>query len=249
MKCSYGCGQDAEYTLSGKYCCSDNWRKCPAVRQKNSEGLKIAHSEGRLNADHLHLPGVNDWRKGKTSLSDNRIRGKYKNQESLFSKNTVGACYIRKALLDLKIVENKCAICGLTDWLNKPIVFDLDHIDGDRFNNTKENVRLLCPNCHSQTETFRGRNVKRPGKKIEDEVLIDALNKTKSIRQALLICGLSPRGGNYIRAKRLQSEYCPGGGTADASDSNKGSIQKEFCMSNLPNSANSEMTTPSQTSE
>lgn len=54
---------------------------------------------------------------------------------------------------------NKCEICGCTNvWEEKPLVFILDHIDGDSTNNNRENLRLICPNCNSQTSTFSGRN-------------------------------------------------------------------------------------------
>lgn len=51
-----------------------------------------------------------------------------------------------------------CEVCGINDWMNKPIKLELDHIDGNADNNTAENLRLICPNCHSQTETYKGAN-------------------------------------------------------------------------------------------
>lgn len=54
----------------------------------------------------------------------------------------------------------KCEMCGISEWLGKPITLELDHIDGDSSNPSRKNLRLLCPNCHSQTSTFRGRNIK-----------------------------------------------------------------------------------------
>ena len=56
------------------------------------------------------------------------------------------------------IFGHKCAVCGITDWLGKQIVLEVDHIDGDSGNTKIENVRLICPNCHSQTETYKGKN-------------------------------------------------------------------------------------------
>ncbi len=58
-------------------------------------------------------------------------------------------------------------------------------------------------NCHSQTLTFRGRNINNGKQKITDKILIKAINETKNIRQALLKVGLSPKGGNYQRVKML----------------------------------------------
>lgn len=58
--------------------------------------------------------------------------------------------------------EYRCVICGITEWCEKRISLEVDHMDGNTTNNDIPNIRLLCPNCHSQTPTWRGRNVKRP---------------------------------------------------------------------------------------
>ena len=54
---------------------------------------------------------------------------------------------------------NKCWTCGITEWNNNPIVMDLEHIDGNSENNNLENLSIICPNCHSQTPTYKGKNV------------------------------------------------------------------------------------------
>ena len=53
---------------------------------------------------------------------------------------------------------NFCYVCGIGDWNGKTIVLDLEHIDGNSDNNREDNVALICPNCHSQTSTYKGRN-------------------------------------------------------------------------------------------
>lgn len=53
--------------------------------------------------------------------------------------------------------KNECEECGISEWNGKPITLELDHIDGNRTNHLFSNLKILCPNCHSQTETFRGK--------------------------------------------------------------------------------------------
>jgi len=51
-----------------------------------------------------------------------------------------------------------CWECGITEWNGKLIVLELEHIDGNSENNSEDNLSLLCPNCHSQTDTYKGKN-------------------------------------------------------------------------------------------
>jgi hypothetical protein len=65
---------------------------------------------------------------------------------------------LRLRLLEEGIFPHKCNNCELTDWLGNPIPLELEHIDGNSSNNKLENLELLCPNCHSLTDTYRGKN-------------------------------------------------------------------------------------------
>ncbi len=75
--------------------------------------------------------------------------------------------YVSSSSLKIKIIkagliEYKCLICGNNgNHLGKPLVLQLDHINGERNDNRIENLRILCPNCHTQTETFCGKHKKK----------------------------------------------------------------------------------------
>ena len=59
----------------------------------------------------------------------------------------------------LKTYGEKCWTCNVTEWFGKPLSFELDHKDGNSDNNTLENLTILCPNCHSQTPTYKAKNI------------------------------------------------------------------------------------------
>lgn len=73
------------------------------------------------------------------------------------SLEEAGSDRSRKRVI-LEIRGHQCEKCGLSEWLNKPIPLDLDHVDGNPDNNVESNLRLLCPNCHALTETYKGAN-------------------------------------------------------------------------------------------
>ena len=69
--------------------------------------------------------------------------------------------HVKIRLMHAGLLENRCQSCGLVEWRGEPIMMHLDHINGVRDDHRLENLRMLCPNCHSQTETYGGRNMKR----------------------------------------------------------------------------------------
>lgn len=68
---------------------------------------------------------------------------------------------IKRRLLEAGILQNICQQCGLDAWHGQPISMHLDHINGVRNDHRLANLRMLCPNCHSQTPTYGGKNAKR----------------------------------------------------------------------------------------
>lgn len=65
---------------------------------------------------------------------------------------------LKRRLLKENRLEYKCACCGISEWQGKPLTLQLDHINGINNDHRIENLRFLCPNCHSQTETYAGKN-------------------------------------------------------------------------------------------
>lgn len=91
-----------------------------------------------------------------------RISSKEKLFEILDGKHpTFQPFKLKQLLLKHNIKENKCECCGISEWQGKPINCELHHKDGNRFNHSLENLTILCPNCHSQTENFRFKQGKK----------------------------------------------------------------------------------------
>lgn len=67
---------------------------------------------------------------------------------------------LKKRLIEEGLLQYCCSICGISSWQDAPIVLQLDHINGTNNDNRIENLRLLCPNCHSQTDSYGGKNRK-----------------------------------------------------------------------------------------
>jgi hypothetical protein len=72
------------------------------------------------------------------------------------SDNTVSSHTIKWFLINT--IGNICSVCNITEWNNKPISMELEHINGNSDDNTLENCCLICPNCHSQTSTYKAKN-------------------------------------------------------------------------------------------
>jgi hypothetical protein len=69
--------------------------------------------------------------------------------------DSVRSCRLKELLIEEGYKDDKCDICKLTEWNDKPILLELHHMDGNRFNNNFNNLQILCCNCHAQTPSFR----------------------------------------------------------------------------------------------
>lgn len=117
----------------------------------------VIQRAARENIDISHIPlGINSNR-GR-AVSHNKLA-----LSDILKENTkINRGYIKRRLLKEGLLSNKCSVCGLGGtWNDKPLVLVLDHINGINNDYRMENLRLVCPNCNSQLDTFAGRNIKK----------------------------------------------------------------------------------------
>jgi Zn finger protein HypA/HybF involved in hydrogenase expression len=88
-------------------------------------------------------------------------RPRFRPVDEVFAANTNrDRGRLKARLISTGLKESRCERCGISDWLGRPLSLALHHMNGDRLDNRVENLQLLCPNCHSQTDTFAGRNLR-----------------------------------------------------------------------------------------
>ena len=136
----------------------------------------------------------------------NMTRWKESAPEVLKEGTNPGGDYLKRLLIHIEGRDYKCEDCGLDSWRGKEIKLQVDHINGIHHDNRPENLRFLCPNCHSQTDTFCGGG-NTGSHKVTDQEKIDAIVSSKNIRNALIRVGLTPKGGNYTRVRELVAKH------------------------------------------
>jgi len=91
----------------------------------------------------------------KGKYCSNKCQGLY--QRNLKIKTGVASAISLKSYL-IEKNGNKCNVCKIEEWNGEKLVMELEHKDGNSSNNDLKNLELLCPNCHSQTSTFKNKN-------------------------------------------------------------------------------------------
>ena len=82
-------------------------------------------------------------------------------EEILVENSTYQSYKLKKRLIAEGIKKSVCESCGQSEWLKQPIPLELHHINGNNSDNRLENLRLLCPNCHALTDSYRGKNKRK----------------------------------------------------------------------------------------
>ena len=105
------------------------------------------------------------WSKGLTAETSESVKRsqdlKRTPDEKVFCTNSgFQTSRLYKRLIE-KGWTNECECCKISEWMGNPLRLQVDHIDGDNNNNQLDNLRFLCPNCHTQTETWGARNKKK----------------------------------------------------------------------------------------
>lgn len=127
-----------------------------------------------------HLLGKNH--KSKTTIPLDQILI----EDSIY----LGIAYLKVRLIKDGLLKYECYECGISTWKGKKLSLQLDHINGTHNDHRIENLRLLCPNCHSQTETFCGKNIKSD---IESRRICECGNKKNEDSKTCRKCAANKR--------------------------------------------------------
>lgn len=141
-------------------------------------------------------------------------------QEILVEHSPYPRIHLKPRLIERGLLENRCAICGLSpEWQGQELVLALDHINGVKDDHRLENLRILCPNCHSQTDTFASRNfIKRKqqeGIPVNNSTKTSYLDEHKKSLATLQIpleeifAANSKRGSETLKKRLIRGNFIP----------------------------------------
>jgi 5-methylcytosine-specific restriction endonuclease McrA len=180
----------SEHSKNGAYCS----RPCANSRTFSASSIakkSKANKKFYKNLSEKERLQYAEDKRTKFDYEDMQKRAKETKVQQSWTRpyEEMGRDSLRKRLIHER--NYTCEHCGLTGlWNGKPLTLEMDHIDGNNKNNDVKNLQILCPNCHSQTHTFRGKNNKN-NKRIDVKLLTKALIKFKYASPALKELGFS----------------------------------------------------------
>lgn len=180
-----------------------------------TKGNSWGYSQVKQRMKDLNLSGT-DFR-GKSAIVSHAKQNKVDESKLLCENSRHARHVLRNYIIKNNLLPYSCALCGITKWNNKTLSLELDHINGINNDNRIENLRFLCPNCHSQTTTYGAKNKQYTESKYEisedlKELIINSYLELKNIskvakkynlnlkavKQALAESGLSKVNQKYI---------------------------------------------------
>jgi hypothetical protein len=152
MLCERGCGKEATFvTVWGKHVCSKIQQLCPPTRAKWRETMAKKKAAGWIPSWRGKYKKVTGGKLQK--LSDEEI---FRVHDKDSPKGVTRSDFLKRELLRRGFVLslNKCNKCGTEEWLDRPMLIDLHHKNGNDNDCRRENLEIICPNCHRYTDTY-----------------------------------------------------------------------------------------------
>lgn len=157
------------------------------------KGNSWGYSQVKRRMDDLNL----DYSifKGKSAVIKTNKLNNVRKEDILKENCKHQRTVLRRYIIKNNLIPYKCAICGCTEWQGKTLSLELDHINGINNDNRLENLRFLCPNCHSQTSTYGSRNQQLNSSEydIPDDLrkmVEEKYNEVKSVKRVSSILGI-----------------------------------------------------------
>lgn len=164
----------------------------------NRYNLKEKIKAENIDDSHLAINCGFGWSSGKSLIEKDEALGYF------VEKSSMDRASIKKYVLRYDLLPYICQKCRqIPIWNNEVLVLDLDHINGQRHDNRLDNLRFLCPNCHSQEKTSNRRSYQ---KIITTEMVKSVVGKCNSKRKMLQTLNVAESGSNYKRLNKILSE-------------------------------------------
>ncbi len=193
MKANYS-KENLEVLIKESFSLAEVLRKL-GLRDVGSNFMTLKKYIDEYNLDTTHFTGQR-WNKGKTAATDERVS--ILNINDIFdNKIPIKSYNLKEKLFTLGYKEKRCEKCGCgTEWNGEPLTLELHHKDGNHYNNNLDNLQILCPNCHSQTETYRSRTKSNLKPEYEN------IDEYKLAKKICPICG------KEFHPHKKSSKYC-----------------------------------------